>query len=56
MVVLALKLGIHIHSISRLFVPQEVSPKSGYGSLVIEGLTEEEMEALLAQYHTSTVS
>ncbi|KAL4945516.1 hypothetical protein BDV06DRAFT_230632 [Aspergillus oleicola] len=49
--VLALRLGIHIHNISQLMSSTDADGKlpSGYGSMVLEGMTESEVEAVLAQ-------
>ncbi|KAL4957638.1 hypothetical protein BDW69DRAFT_180424 [Aspergillus filifer] len=54
-VVLALRLGIHIHRIAQLMGPEDRHGKSssGYGSMVLEGITEAEVEAVLTQAHVS---
>ncbi|KAL4963030.1 type I polyketide synthase [Aspergillus stella-maris] len=50
-VVLALRLGTHIHRIAQLMGPEDRHGKSssGYGSMVLESMTETEVEAVLAQ-------
>ncbi|KAJ5422995.1 hypothetical protein N7445_011103 [Penicillium cf. griseofulvum] len=48
-VVLALRLGIHIERIANFQTPREVGSTRGYGMIVLEGVSELEVEAVLAQ-------
>ncbi|RHZ44133.1 type I polyketide synthase [Aspergillus thermomutatus] len=48
-VVLALRLGIHIQRIADFYIPRGVDSKRGYGSMVIRGLSESEVGAVITQ-------
>ena len=52
---LAFRLGLHVNRVSRVFSPRRESSDGGYGSIVIEGMDESHVGAIISQCFNSEV-